>query len=73
MRVYLVLQLILPKLKTGSEVTAVVSDSLVALLLTTVSRHDKDISYAARGLASAMLQLVTANQDETRYVPLSSY
>ncbi|XP_042208427.1 myb-binding protein 1A-like protein [Homarus americanus] len=68
---FIVLQLILPKLKKGSEIDAVFPTSMVVLLLTSVSRYDKDLSLSARGLASALLQLVTANQDEDSDVQLT--
>nr|XP_053628149.1 myb-binding protein 1A-like protein [Cherax quadricarinatus] len=59
------LQLLLSKLKRGCEVAAVMTSNVVTLLVTTVSRHDNDLSLAARGLGSALLQLVTANTDES--------
>ncbi|KAG7154018.1 Myb-binding protein 1A-like 1 [Homarus americanus] len=53
------------------QIDAVFPTSMVVLLLTSVSRYDKDLSLSARGLASALLQLVTANQDEDSDVQLT--
>lgn len=65
------LQLLLSKLKRGCEVAAVMTSNVVTLLVTTVSRHDNDLSLAARGLGSALLQLVTANTDESSDLQLA--
>ncbi|KAK3867115.1 hypothetical protein Pcinc_027399 [Petrolisthes cinctipes] len=69
--IFNVLQLVVPRLRTAQEVPMVLSGNLIPLLMTSVSRHDQELSTAARGMASALLHLVSSHQHENSEIQLA--
>lgn len=58
------LKFIIPHLRTAAEFKAVVTPSVVGLLLSSLTQSLRDLKEAARGVTAALVQLVKDHQDE---------
>ncbi|XP_063864304.1 uncharacterized protein LOC135102731 [Scylla paramamosain] len=65
------LRFMVPLLRTASEFREVVTPSVVALLLNSLTQHVQDLKNAARGVTAVLVQLVKDSQQEDGEVQLA--
>ncbi|XP_045113019.1 uncharacterized protein LOC123505591 isoform X2 [Portunus trituberculatus] len=62
--IFQLLRYIVPHLRTPSELMGVVTPSVMALLLNSLTQHTQDLRDAARGVTGALVQLVKDSRQE---------